>query len=452
MTDPRAADGYNAPKTERIVADIEAIAGFSESPPEVGYSRPTFSPPWREARDYIIAQAAAAGAEHVVDAAGNVHIRHRDVGWNRRVWLSGSHIDSVPSGGKYDGVMGIVVPLEILRSNPALPLEIVIFAEEEGTTFGLGMLGSRAWTGAIGVETLSTIKNRHASTYLEAGADHGVEEPLLRSAPPADTPPDAPGQRATEMGWRQRLDASRYVGFVEVHAEQGLHLWDTGRPIAAVNRINGRRQFDLTLAGQANHAGSTGMAGRRDALAGAAQLITALEELGRRLAQELSFTVLTVGSVTVSPNAVNVIAGTVRLTIDFRAREEAMLERGEAEIRRLAAAIAGERRLTVSLTRSEKIAPAPLDEGICDALRRSADEAGAEMPIASSGALHDAAVLAPHLPTAMVFVASRDGISHNPAEFSRSEDIALAARVLARTIAAHPHGIASPTARENGDG
>ncbi len=432
MTDHTGTLGGDAPSAERIHADIEAIARFSESPPDVGHSRPTFSSSWREARDYVISRAASAGAEHVVDAAGNVHIRHKDVGWDRPVWLSGSHIDSVPSGGKYDGVMGIVVPLEIVRSNPALPLEIVIFAEEEGTTFGLGMLGSRAWTGAIGVETLSTVKNRHGSTYLEAGVDHGVQEHLLQPTPPIEA----------GTGWTQRFDASRYVGFVEIHAEQGLHLWDTERSIAAVNRINGRRQFDLALTGQANHAGSTGMEGRRDALAGAAEIIAILEDMGRRFARELPFTVLTVGSITAAPNAVNVIAGEVRLTIDFRAREESMLERGETEIRRFVHLAAEKRRLAISISRSERIAPAPLDEHICNALRTSAVEIGEEMPTVASGALHDAAILAPHLPTAMVFVASRDGISHNPAEFSRPEDIALAARVLARTIAAHPEGVA----------
>ena len=457
---------------ERIAADIETIAGFSESPAEVGYSRPTFSAPWREARDYVIAQAEAAGGEYVVDAAGNVHIRHRDIGWDRTVWLSGSHIDSVPSGGKYDGVMGVVVPLEVMRSRPELPLEIVIFAEEEGTTFGLGMLGSRAWTGVLDTGTLGTITNRHGATYLQAGVDHGVDETRLRSASSPgnaslrridagteDTGPAAEGavpgdarasHHATSSAgrtdavadplWTNRIDPSRYVGFVEVHAEQGLGLWNSGGSVAAVNRINGRRQFEVTLSGQANHAGSTAMADRRDAAAGAAEIVVALEELGRRLAVELPFTVLTVGSLTVRPNAVNVIAGEVHLTVDFRSPEEALLERGEGELRESIESIAARRRLVSQINRSEMIAPSPLDDGICDALHGRAAAYGVEIPIVASGALHDAAVLAPHLPTAMVFVASRDGISHNPAEFSRTEDIALAARIVADTIAAHPDG------------
>ncbi len=129
----------------RIAADIEAIASWSEVPPSIGYSRPTFSPEWVAARDYVIEQAIAAGCHFRIDASGNVHLRPRARSWDEPLWLSGSHIDSVPTGGKYDGVVGVVAPLEVLRAVPNAALELIIFAEEEGTTFNLGMLGSRAW-------------------------------------------------------------------------------------------------------------------------------------------------------------------------------------------------------------------------------------------------------------------------------------------------------------------
>ena len=131
---------------QRIAADIDAIAAFSESPSAVGYSRPTFSEPWRAARDYVVVRAEAAGCKHRTDAAGNLFVRHHITPWDAPVWLSGSHLDSVPTGGKFDGVMGVVVPLEVLRAGPA-PLELVVWAEEEGTTFGLGMIGSRLAVG-----------------------------------------------------------------------------------------------------------------------------------------------------------------------------------------------------------------------------------------------------------------------------------------------------------------
>lgn len=403
---------------DRILADIEAIAGFSETPPLVGYSRPTFSEAWAQARAYVIAEAEAAGGETRTDGAGNLHIRSRQVGWERKVWLSGSHIDSVPSGGKYDGVMGVVIPLEILRVAPELPLELVVFAEEEGTTFGLGMLGSRGWSGEISGETLARLRNRHGESYIEAGRAYGVD----------------PEQLGT-------LDGNAYFGLVEVHAEQGISLWNEGRPLALVDRINGRRQIEARLLGEANHAGSTGMLERKDALACAAEVIVESEQLGRRYDRELAKTVVTVGVVEAEPNAANVIAGQVRLTVDFRAQEEEMLSRGEAEIRRRIEEIAAHRGIGAEVLLTERIEPSPLSEALCNALATASQQIGYPAPLVPSGALHDAAVLAPHLPTAMVFVASKDGISHNPGEFSRIEDIAGAAQLLAQLFWSRPEGL-----------
>lgn len=412
----------NAIDPKRIAADIEAIAAFSESDPEVGYSRPTFSDPWGKAREYVISRAEAAGGQCRVDAAGNLHIRHRSVGWEQPVWLSGSHIDSVPSGGKYDGVTGVVIPLEIMRAYPQLPLEIVVFAEEEGTTFNLGMLGSRVWTGEIDLDQLHRLTNRHGQSVIEAGAHYGVDAERLA--------------RREDHDWLTCIDPSRYLGMVEVHPEQGLSLWDEGIPLAAVDRINGRRQYDVHLQGQANHAGSTGMTGRRDALVGAGEVVVALEELGRELNEALPFTVMTVGILQVEPGAINVIPGAVRMTLDFRAQDEEMLDHGEAEMRRRVTEIAEGRRLTVEVTRTERVVPSPLSPRISRALRRAAKKRNMDIPVVPSGALHDAAIIARSVPTAMIFVASRDGISHNPEEFSRIEDIALAARILADMIRA----------------
>mgnify|MGYP001200675247 CR=1 FL=1 len=419
----------------RIATDIEEIARFSEhadgdgpeSSAVLGYSRPTFSTPWRAARDYVIAEAEGAGAEARTDAAGNVHIRHRSVGWERRVWLSGSHIDSVPSGGKYDGVMGVVVPLEIIRAFPEAPLELVVFAEEEGTTFNLGMLGSRLWAGHQDPEVLGRLRNRHGQTAAEAGLPHGLDPDRLRAAYG-----DAAGGGGGD--WTVRLDPDRYVGMIEVHAEQGLSLWDSGKAIAAVDRINGRRQFEITLTGQANHAGSTGMPGRRDALAGAAEIVAACESLGRELDRELRHTVMTVGRLQVAPGAVNVIPGRVEMSVDFRAQEEELLDRGETRLREIVTGVARRRGLSVGIERSERVAPSPLAPEVVSALVDAAAARGRTLPVIPSGALHDAAMIAGAVPTAMVFVASRDGISHNPDEFSRVEDIAAAAELVADVV------------------
>src|SRR3954469_19253029 len=158
---------------DRIRADIEAIARFTATQ-GAGATRPTFSPAWGAARAYVVTQAEAAGCEVRTDAAGNVHARPKTLGWEIPAWLVGSHIDTVPHGGDYDGVAGVVVGLELLRSAredgiDSLPVELIVFAEEEGPTFGLGMIGSRTWVGELDEARLRELTNSDGLSYIEAG-------------------------------------------------------------------------------------------------------------------------------------------------------------------------------------------------------------------------------------------------------------------------------------------
>src|SRR5688500_10342271 len=169
---------------DRIRADFEAIGRFSATP-GAGASRPTFCPEWAAARDYVIEQAKAAGCHVRTDAAGTVHARPEGIDWTQPGWLSGSHTDSVTNGGKFDGVVGVMTPLEVLRGAReddllAPPLELIIFAEEEGTTFGLGMLGSRAWVNALTEQDLSRVRNSNGESYVEAGVRRGVRPSRFR--------------------------------------------------------------------------------------------------------------------------------------------------------------------------------------------------------------------------------------------------------------------------------
>ena len=198
-------------RAERIQRDVEAIAAFTATPGE-GASRPTFSPEWRAARDYVADQLHACGCEVRIDAAGNLHARPAALPWDRPAWLSGSHVDTVPNGGNFDGVVGVVAPLELLRAaaeegRADLPLELAVFAEEEGTTFGLGMLGSRAWAGTSDAEALSAARNAAGESYLRAGAPHGVRAEALAG---------------------ETVRPEHYLGMVEVHIEQGASLWRSG--------------------------------------------------------------------------------------------------------------------------------------------------------------------------------------------------------------------------------
>nr|MBA3273330.1 2-oxo-4-hydroxy-4-carboxy-5-ureidoimidazoline decarboxylase [Chthoniobacterales bacterium] len=399
----------------RISNDIETIASFSECDVSIGHSRPTFSASWTRARDYVIAQARAIGCIHRIDAAGNVHIRSESLPSDAIVWLSGSHIDSVPTGGKYDGVVGIICALEVLRAahesgRRDLPLELIIFAEEEGTTFGLGLLGSRAWVGSLDAGQLSAGRNAIGQNYLEAGAALGVRPDHLEA---------------------ERLSDGTYFGFVEVHIEQAPAMWNAGVPLAVVTAIAGRRQYRCTITGVANHAGSTSMSDRKDALVGAATCMLQLEGIANGLG---GGTVLTVGRIECKPNAINVIPSEVTFTIDFRSPSDVLLHAGEEKIRHVIQQTCCRRGLSHTIDVTENAPPINMNALLCDRLEKAANTLGISAPRTVSGALHDAAILAPIIPTAMLFVASKDGISHNPAEFSRAEDIAAAARVLYEVV------------------
>ena len=228
--------------TDRLRDDFAAIAAITQTPGK-GATRPTFSDEWGRAVDYVVRQAQGAGCRVRVDASGNVFAKPAALAADAKTWLVGSHVDTVPSGGDYDGVAGVVVALELLRSAredgvEALPVELVIFAEEEGPTFGLGMLGSRALVGDLSADDLGKLKNAAGQTYLEAGRPFGVEA----------------GKIAAD-----RLDASRHLGLIELHIEQGPGMWRRDQRLAVVRSIAGRRQYKVVVHGEANHAGATAM-------------------------------------------------------------------------------------------------------------------------------------------------------------------------------------------------
>ena len=401
--------------TDRLRRDFEAVAAISQTP-GAGATRPTFSAEWGRAVEYVVKEAQTAGCVVRRDAAGNVFAKPAGLAAGERTWLVGSHLDTVPHGGDYDGVAGVLVGLELLRSAADdgvgdLPVELVIFAEEEGPTFGLGMLGSRALVGDLTADDLARLRNADGQTYLEAGKPFGV---------------DAAGIAG------DKVDPSRHLGFVELHIEQGPGMWRRDERLAVVSAVTGRRQYYVVVHGEANHAGATAMGDRKDALAGAARIVIGLENLVSTLRTDA---VVTVGRLDVHPNAVNVIADRVELTVDFRSGLAGVLQSTGDAIPLVLETFAERRELGIEIEETEAIAVCPLSGRLAGALRKSAAACGlGDLPTVTSGALHDAAVLAPHLPTAMLFVPSRGGISHNPSEFSRVEDVAAAVEVIERLV------------------
>jgi OHCU decarboxylase len=287
-----------------------------------------------------------------------------------------------------------------------MPIELVIFAEEEGPTFGLGMLGSRSIVGELSPDNLATLLNSDGRSYLDAGAVCGVDPTRFDEC---------------------RLNPHTCLGLIEVHIEQSPGMWNRDQRLAVVTAIAGRHQYHVTVLGEANHAGATSMRDRFDALAGTAEMIAQLESMVRDLHPDA---VLTVGRLLVQPNAVNVIANRVDFTIDFRAPDDATLAIGGDRILETISSVAARRGLQVEQLLTESIPARPLN-------RRLAAALGDDLPRTVSGALHDSAVLAPFIPTIMLFVPSQGGISHNPAEFSRCEDIALAAERVMNLVRRH---------------
>jgi len=399
---------------DRIANDIKTIGEFTETPETGKINRTPFSHPWGRAREYISKQLEAIGCKIRIDAAGNLHARPTAISWESAAWMSGSHLDTIPNGGNYDGVIGVVAALEALRSaredvKIAVPLELIIWAATE-PAFGMGMIASRAFVGEINGNTLAELRNARGLSYVQAGAPYGVDPTKLAA---------------------DKLKKSTTIGYIEVHAEEGLTMWGQDLPVACVTNISGRRQYRCELGGAANHAGSTSMHDRRDALTGAAEIIVAMEKLALELGKE---TVITAGRIECAPNMMNFIAGRVVFTLDMRSPAMTLLAQGDQSIQKTVAKIARQRKLDVKLELTDSRAGIDFDERVCAKMHKAARARRVEPLIdMTSGAIHDAAVLAEHIPSAMVFVPSRDGISHSSDEYTRPRDIADAVAVLLET-------------------
>jgi allantoate deiminase len=367
-----------------------------------GVSRFAWTPELAQANEWLLARLHALGLETQVDAAGNV-IGRWDEGEGTAV-LVGSHLDTVPRGGRFDGALGVLSALESVRTLKAegvalkRPLWIVSFNDEEGSRFQTGMLGSRAFVGDLD---------------LDDWRKRGVDEAMSAAGYDFERLPEA---RAVD----------RVGAYLEVHIEQGPVLEQEGIDIGIVTGIAGMLGFRVRLIGEANHAGTTPMAVRRDALAGAARVVLALREAALKRGDITA----NVGVLTVTPGGFNVIPGVAEFTIDVRAGEPEVFSSLDALVLETLERVAGEEQLGVEVSETHRKPPTPLDPDLQDLLAESAAEVGASARRMPSGAGHDAMVLAKRVPAAMLFVPSRGGISHSPEEFTAPELCELGAKVL----------------------
>ena len=407
-------DGAFAPQVlridgERLIANLQRLATFGATP-EGGTSRLAYSEEDLAARRFVAELMEAAGLEVSVDLAGNLIGRRVGADPSLPPIMLGSHIDSVPDGGNYDGQVGSIGALEVAQTLADAgvvtrhPLEIVIFQNEEG-----GKTGSRVLIGEVEAYELDVV--------TASGLTIGDGTRALGGDP-------------TRLAEARRQPGS-IAAFLELHIEQGAVLQRQGIDIGVVEGIVGIKRWNVTVRGFANHAGTTPMEARRDALVAAARFILAVEQVASSMSGRQ---VATVGRLAVSPGAPNVIPGEVALSLEIRDLEMDKIDAVRAAIGERAETIAANSGVTISFEPFYVSYAAPTDQRLRELIAESAAELGLTSLAMPSGAGHDAQSIAVIAPAGMIFVPSIDGISHSPREHSEPAAIIAGANVLLRTL------------------
>jgi N-carbamoyl-L-amino-acid hydrolase len=379
-----------------------------------GVSRVAYSDADLQGRAYVLGLMRAAGLETRIDPAGNLFGRRAGTDAGAAPILFGSHIDSVPSGGNFDGDLGSLASLGALEACRAAglrtrrPLEMVVWAHEEGVAFGRGLAGSRIVAGDLRTADLDQTWNglRRGDAIRRIGGDPERIADAVRA----------------KGAWH---------AYLELHIEQGGTLDETGIPIGVVEGIVAIDRYDAVITGFANHAGTTPMTERQDALLAASQLALAVRDV---VTSEPGRQVGTVGRLEIAPNAPNVIPGSARLTIELRDLSTEKLARLADRIRARSRDIAAATRTTIELSSLSRNPPALATSEVQSAIERSATSHGLRTVRLPSGAGHDAQMMAQLAPMGMIFVPSIAGISHSPKELTRWDDCANGANVLLRAV------------------
>ena len=338
-------------------------------------------------------------------------------------WMAGSHLDTVPCGGRLDGALGVVAAVEAVAAMrgadalPAWPVEVVVWRCEEPVRFAHGKVGSLLFSGALSPERLTAV-------------DDGSVEAF---PPPVDEPLPA------------RAAGRRVGGCLELHIEQGRRLERAGHRIGVVTAVASPIRLRATVSGRADHSGATPMDDRRDALTAAAELVLAVERAGQ--SEAACESVATTTQLTVSPGAMNVIPGGAAMLVDVRGINGPSMGRIVSEVRAAAARIAVERALAIDVVTLSSAEPTPFDPDVIGTLAETAAALDAEPLVMPSGAGHDAQCIAALAPAGMLFVPSVDGISHSPLERTDDADLILGARALAAAWATVGHAV-SPSPPE----
>ena len=401
--------------TATVTGLLQEIAGTGTDALRGGYTRPVYSTAELDLRSWFIEQATKRGLTAETDRNGAIWAWWDMPGGNRSNSLvTGSHLDSVPGGGAFDGPLGVasaLVAVDILKARmatPTRPLAVVVFPEEEGSRFGVACLGSRLMTGAIDPDKARNLRDPDGSTFADVVRANGLDPRFV-------------GKDDQLLG--------QIGAFVELHVEQGRGLIDLDQPIAIASSILGHGRWRLSVHGQGNHAGTTLMADRNDPMVAAARMVTGIRDIARNQANARA----TVGRLQPVPGGTNVIASRVDFWLDVRHPDDAVTAALVENIHTQARLIAAEEGCTVEL-REESLSPTVhFDRGLQNELQLALPHA----PVLDTGAGHDAGVLAPFVPTAMVFVRNPSGVSHSPEEHVVDDDAETGAQTLADAL----HGL-----------
>jgi beta-ureidopropionase / N-carbamoyl-L-amino-acid hydrolase len=396
---------------EHLMARLEALAQVGAIDGG-GCCRLALTDDDRRGRDLVVGWMREQGLAVTVDAIGNVFGLRAGRRADAAPVMTGSHIDTVRTGGRYDGNYGVLAGLEVLRTLDAAgivtehPLAVAVFTDEEGARFAPDMLGSLVYAGGLPLAEALDIR-------AIDGARLGDE--LVRIGYAGAAP----------------IGVHRPQAFVELHIEQGPVLDAEGLRIGAVEDLQGISWQALTITGQSNHAGTTPMRLRHDAGYAAASVATFVRGLAREMGGSQ---VATVGKIDLHPNLINVIAARATLTVDLRHTDEAMLQQAEARLAAFLAQLAADEGVSITSARLARFEPVVFDPAVVQRIERVAARLGLSQRRMTSGAGHDAQMLARLCPTAMIFVPSVKGISHNPAEHTAPADLAAGADVLLHTL------------------
>ncbi|MGH7049937.1 MAG: Zn-dependent hydrolase [Acetobacteraceae bacterium] len=400
-------DGTRLWDTLMAMAEIGAT-------PKGGVRRLTLTAVDRAGREHFRKLCEAAGLTVRVDAIGNMFARREGRDPTRLPVLIGSHLDSQPSGGKFDGALGVLGGLEVMRSlndlglSTEAPLELVNWTDEEGSRFGHSLMGSGVWAGIFPLDTTYALTDAEGLTV---------------------------GQALAEIGYRGNEPARAFPAdaYFELHIEQGPILEREGKMIGIVTGAQAQIWYDAVLVGQESHAGTTPPMARKDALAGAAHIILLVERMMRALGEEGRGTV---GELHVLPNSRNVIPGEVRFSVEFRHPRMVEVQRLDEEFRPAAEQLARTSGLRLTLHELFRIPAQPFDAECVELVRRACSKLGLPAREIVSGAAHDAVYVASRVPTAMVFTPCQDGLSHNEAESMQPEEASAGCQVLFEAVLA----------------